>query len=274
MFNYENITPKLGIEFTDDPQLSKFTDSEVNHLNELAAEYGVVVARNQAMTMDQQAAFAHKLGTPLTTPINKNGVPDELIVIKANEHSKRVAGEGWHSDVSSNAQPPGRSMLRMETVPESGGDTLFANMYLAYESLSDNFKNLISSLSAVNSAEKPDAAVTRVHRIAEKPKNSKDIVTRAIHPIVRTHPKTGRKALYCSAAHSLNLEGMSIKESSCILEYLYSVQQREEFSCRYKWKKGSLAFWDNRCAQHNALNDYHGYRRVMHRVTHEGDIPS
>ena len=107
MFNYENITPKLGIEFTDDPQLSKFTDSEVNHLNELAAEYGVVVARNQAMTMDQQAAFAHKLGTPLTTPINKNDVPNELIVIKANEHSKRVAGEGWHSDVSSNAQPPG-----------------------------------------------------------------------------------------------------------------------------------------------------------------------
>ena len=165
-------------------------------------------------------------------------------------------------------------MLYALEVPTYGGDTLFANMYLAYESLSDNFKNLISSLSAVNSAEKPDAAVTRVHRIAEKPKNSKDIVTRAIHPIVRTHPKTGRKALYCSAAHSLNLEGMSIKESSCILEYLYSVQQREEFSCRYKWKKGSLAFWDNRCAQHNALNDYHGYRRVMHRVTHEGDIPS
>ena len=100
MFNYENITPKLGIEFTDDPQLSEFTDSEVNHLNELAAEYGVVVARNQAMTMDQQAAFAHKLGTPLTTPINKNDVPNELIVIKANEHSKRVAGEGWHSDAA------------------------------------------------------------------------------------------------------------------------------------------------------------------------------
>ena len=145
-------------------------------------------------------------------------------------------------------------------------------MYLAYESLSEEFKQLISNLSAVNSAEKPDAAVTRVQN-SRKTEGLRGYHHHCDTPIVRTHPKTGRKALYCSAAHSLHLEGMSIEESSCILDYLYTVQQKEEFSCRYKWKKGSLAFWDNRCAQHNALNDYHGFRRVMHRVTHEGDVP-
>jgi len=135
------------------------------------------------------------------------------------------------------------------------------------------YKTIIDNLYAVNSAEKPDAAVTRVHRIADKPKNAKDIVTTSRHPIVRTHPKTKKKALYCSGAHSIRIDGMDEAESNSILQHLYSVQQREEFSCRFQWKKGSVAFWDNRCAQHNALNDYHGFRRVMHRVTHEGDRP-
>ena len=148
MFKHKNITPKFGVELLDDPQLTEFNESEVNYLNELAAEFGVVVARNQVMTMEQQAAFARKLGTPLTIPINKNDVPDELIVIKANEHSKRVAREGWHSDVSSNAQPPRLSMLRMEIVPEPGGDTLFANMVEALATLSPKIQVFLKELTA------------------------------------------------------------------------------------------------------------------------------
>ena len=146
-------------------------------------------------------------------------------------------------------------------------------MYLAYEALSPALQALLAGLRGVNSAEKPDAAVTRTYRMAEKPRDARDVVTTASHPLVRTHPETGRKALYCSAAHTLRIDGMTEAESRPILEYLYRVQQREEFGCRFHWEAGSVAFWDNRCAQHNALNDYHGQRRVMHRVTLEGEVP-
>jgi taurine dioxygenase len=125
----------------------------------------------------------------------------------------------------------------------------------------------------VNSAEKPDAAITRTHRIAERPRNAEDMVTTAVHPLVRTHPETGRKALYCSNAHTTHIDGMTADESRPLLHYLYTVQQREEYQCRFHWEPGSVAFWDNRCAQHNALNDYHGHQRTMYRVTLEGDRP-
>ena len=130
-----------------------------------------------------------------------------------------------------------------------------------------------ANLRGVNSAEKPDAAITRANRIAEKPKDAADIATVASHPIVRSHPETGRKALYCSSAHTLSIDGMTPEESRPLLEYLYRVQQREEFTCRFHWQKGSVAFWDNRAAQHYALNDYHGHRRIMHRVTLKGEVP-
>jgi taurine dioxygenase len=147
-------------------------------------------------------------------------------------------------------------------------------MYLAYDALSEGLKRLLSGLRAVNSAEKPDAAVTRINRIADRPVDASEIITTVAHPIVRTHPETGRKALYCSDAHSTKIEGLTIDESRPLLRYLYSVQQREEFQCRFHWEQGSMAIWDNRCAQHNALNDYHGYNRAMYRVTLEGDQPS
>ncbi len=146
-------------------------------------------------------------------------------------------------------------------------------MYMAYEFLSDGMKEMLAEMRTICSAEKPDAAVTRVHRIAESPKDAEKIVTEASHPIVRTHPETGRKALYCSAAHSIRIDGMTEQESKPILEYLYSVQQRPELACRWHWEAGSVAFWDNRAVQHYAASDYYPHKRLLRRVTVSGDRP-
>ena len=268
------LTPAIGALISGVDISTEITREIVEEIESAFHNHLVLFFEDQKLTPSQLVDFAKRFGNIGYYPFVQ-GMQEqpEVVEVVKNEDEKINFGGLWHTDTSYLPKPPASSMLYALEVPTFGGDTLFANMYLAYESLSEEFKQLISNLSAVNSAEKPDAAVTRVHRIAEKPRDSEDIITTATHPIVRTHPKTGRKALYCSAAHSLHLEGMSIEESSCILDYLYTVQQKEEFSCRYKWKKGSLAFWDNRCAQHNALNDYHGFRRVMHRVTHEGDVP-
>ena len=154
-----------------------------------------------------------------------------------------------------------------------GGDTLFANQYLAYETLSDGMKRLLDGLVALNASAKADVTRTREDRLKDS-KNSqarKDYV--AEHPVVRTHPETGRKALYVNVAHTVRFKDMSEEESAPILDFLFRHQTRPEFTCRFHWEPGSIAFWDNRCAQHNPVNDYHGYRRMMHRITLKGDKP-
>ena len=164
------------------------------------------------------------------------------------------------------------SMLLAREIPPFGGDTLFANMYLAYESLSGGFKNLLSTLRAVNSSKKADASKTREDRIKTDGAQQSDF--EAEHPVVRTHPETGRKALYVNSGHTVRFAGWTGEESAALLRYLFEWQIKPEFTCRFSWQPGSIALWDNRCAQHNPVNDYHGYRRVMHRITLAGDVPA
>ena len=165
------------------------------------------------------------------------------------------------------------TMLYARVIPTTGGDTLFANMVMAYENLSAGMQRLLIGLTAVNSAEKDDAAATRVDRLRERPREVGETVTVAEHPIVRTHPETGRKALYVNPGHTVCIAGFSEVESAPILDYLYRHQTQPEFTCRFRWRRDSLAFWDNRATQHYPLNDYHGFKRVMHRVTLAGDVP-
>jgi len=165
------------------------------------------------------------------------------------------------------------SMLLALEVPPIGGDTLFANMYAAYETLSGGMKRLLAGLKAVNSSAVADVTRTREDRIASNPGKAKGQVFEAAHPVVRTHPETGRKALYVNCAHTVRFDGMSQEESAGLLSFLYAHQTKPEFTCRFRWQVGSLAFWDNRAAQHNPINDYHGYRRRMHRITLAGDRP-
>jgi taurine dioxygenase len=163
------------------------------------------------------------------------------------------------------------SMLLAREVPPFGGDTLFASQYLAYESLSEGMRRLLDGLVAVNASAKADVTRTREDRVKEQEGASKNF--EAEHPVIRTHPETGRKALYVNVAHTVRFKGMTEEESAPLLRFLFEHQVKAEFTCRFQWRVGSLAFWDNRCTQHNPINDYHGQRRVMHRITLAGDKP-
>jgi taurine dioxygenase len=179
----------------------------------------------------------------------------------------------WHSDTAYLDVPPMASLLVARDVPAVGGDTLFANMYLAYETLSDGMKRLIDPLVAVNSSALADASKTREDRVKDSARRDAATQYVAEHPVVRVHPERGKKALYVNVAHTERFGGMTREESAPILGYLYRHQIRPELTCRFRWRPGSIAFWDNRAAQHNAINDYAGHRRLMHRVTLAGDRP-
>jgi taurine dioxygenase len=268
------ITPALGAVVSGVDLAQELPTVTLDEIRHAFHTYLVLFFRDQNLAPDRLVAFARHFGEIGYYPFvaGMAGHPEVVEVIKKEDETINFGGL-WHTDTSYLERPPLGSVLYAVDVPAVGGDTLFANMYLAYEALSPGMQRLLAPLRGVNSAEKPDAAVTRTHRLAEKPRDARDVVTTASHPLVRTHPDTGRKALYCSAAHTVCIEGMTEAESRPILDYLYRVQQREEFGCRWHWTPGAVAFWDNRCAQHNALNDYHGHKRVMHRVTLEGEVP-
>jgi len=234
----------------------------------------VIFFVKQDLTLEQYMAFARNLGTPVEYPFVK-GLPGfpHVIEVKKLEHEKTNFGGIWHSDTSYLDEPPMGSMLLAREVPPYGGDTLFANQYLAYESLSDGMKRLVGGLTCINTSAKADVSKTREDRIKTDGRDEARKDFAAGHPAVRTHPETGRKALYVNVAHTARFDGMTEEESAPILGYLFQHQVRPEFTCRFSWQAGSIALWDNRCAQHNPVNDYHGLRRVMHRITLAGERP-
>lgn len=266
MLTHSNITPGLGAELASEIQLNDLTDTEVNDLKQLGAERGIIVARAQVMTLDQQAAFAHRLGEPLTKPTNPAEIPPELIQIKAGQNTKRAAGEGWHSDVSSESEPPGLSMLRMEVVPSAGGDTLFANMYAAYESLSPAMQSFVESLTAKHEPRGHYLYISGAKKLEELPS--------AVHPVVRIHPDTGRKALYVNVGFVSHIKELNSRESHSLLQMLYDhVAYSANIQCRISWQPGTVVFWDNRCVQHFAAFDYFPKQRLGYRATIRGEKP-
>jgi len=273
-FDTVPVSPAIGAELLGIDLSQDLSDEAIDEIRQALLDHLVIFFRNQSVTPSQQIAFSQRFGELSFYPF-VSGLPDypEIVEVRKEPDETTNFGGLWHTDTSYLPIPPLGSLLYALEVPPSGGDTLFANMYMAYDALSDTMKDLLVGLHGVNSAERGSAASTRVDRIRDNPKKANEIVTTATHPLVRTHPETGRKALYCSDAHTMHIEGMTLEESQPILRYLYRQQQRPEFSCRFQWTPGALAFWDNRAAQHNALNDYHGHRRVMHRVTLTGDIP-
>ena len=237
-------------------------------------EHLVIFFNDQELSPAKFLAFARRFGEVIEYPFVKGleGLPEIVPVVKL-EHERLNFGGIWHSDTAYLDVPPMASMLIAREVPPVGGDTLFANMYLAYEALSDGMKRLLDGLVAINSSAKADVSQTREDRMKDSARGDRKKEYLAAHPVVRIHPETGRKGLYVNVAHTVSFEGMTSEESAPILDYLFRHQIRPEFTCRFRWRVGSIAFWDNRCAQHNPINDYHGHRRVMHRVTLAGDKP-
>jgi taurine dioxygenase len=177
----------------------------------------------------------------------------------------------WHSDTTYLPRPPMATMLVARELPPYGGDTLFANQYLAYETLSPGMRRFLDNAVGVSNSAKADVTRTREDRLKTDGTARARENLIAEHPAVRVHPETGRRALYVNTAHTTRFADMTEEESAPILEFLFQHQIRPEFTCRFRWQPGSVAFWDNRCAQHNPVNDYHGFRRVMHRITLAGE---
>jgi taurine dioxygenase len=268
------IAGALGAEISA-IDLAAINPGMAKDLRQALLEHQVIFLRNQPLSPAQFLEFASHMGEPVEYPFVKglDGYP-HIIEVKKLENERSNFGGIWHSDTTYLEEPPMGSMLLAREVPPYGGDTLFANQYLAYEMLSDTMKRLLDGLVGISSSAKADVSKTREDRIRTDGKTSeapRDYV--AEHPVVRTHPETGRKCLYVNVAHTSGIKGMTTEESQPILDFLFAHQVKAEFTCRFSWEPGSLAFWDNRCAQHNPINDYHGFRRVMHRITLRGDRP-
>ncbi len=266
------IAGALGAEISGVDLSRPLDDATLGALRRAWLEHLVIFFRDQDLSPAQFLAFARRFGEVIEYPFVK-GLDDypEIIPVLKLEHERVNFGGVWHSDTAYLDVPPMASMLIAREIPPFGGDTLFANMYLAYETLSDGMKRLLEPLAAVNASAKADVTRTREDRMKDGAREKKDYL--ATHTVVRVHPETGRRALYVNVAHTIRFDGMTEEESAPLLDYLFRHQIRPEFTCRFRWRPGSIAFWDNRCTQHNPINDYHGHRRLLHRVTLAGDPP-
>jgi taurine dioxygenase len=264
----------LGAEISGVDLSKPLDDIVIAELRRAWLEHLVVFFRDQDLSLAQFLAFARRVGTPIEYPFVK-GLDEypEIIPVLKLAHEKINFGGIWHSDTSYLDVPPMASMLIAREVPPAGGDTEFANMYRAYETLSDGMRHLLDGLAGVNSSASADVSRTREDRLKDSARDDARKEYVATHPVVRVHPETGRRALYVNIAHTVRFEGMTKEESAPILDYVYRWQVRPELTCRFRWQPGSIALWDNRCAQHNAINDYPGHRRLMHRITLAGDTP-
>jgi taurine dioxygenase len=274
-FEVRPIAGALGAELHGIDLSADLPDSTVAAIRQALLDHLVIFFRDQTLPPERFLALAHRFGTPIEYPFVKGieGFPEIINVAKLENETVNFGGV-WHSDTTYLQEPPMATLLVAREVPEAGGDTLFANQYLAYETLSEKLRNLLAGLKGVSSSAKADASRTREDRIRTDGSADARKLLVAEHPAVRTHPETGRRALYVNRAHTVSIAGMTEEESKPLLEYLFSHQIRPEFTCRFHWTPGALAIWDNRCAQHYAINDYAGHRRIMQRITLAGDRPS
>jgi taurine dioxygenase len=263
------LTPTIGAEIFGVDLAKPLGNQQFQEVHDALMENLVIFFRDQKLSIDEHKDFGRRFG-PLhvhpNAPIAFAEHP-EILVIKADETSTRVAGENWHTDVSCDLEPPMGSILYMtEVPPEGGGDTLFANMYRAYETLSQPIKTLLQGLTALH-----DSSKAHYYRVKATDREVK--FPDAEHPVVRTHPVTGKQALFVNRGFSLRIPQLTKAESDALLEMLYRHIETPEFHCRFKWQPGSVAFWDNRSTQHHAMFDYFPHRRYGHRVTISGDRP-
>lgn len=276
-FEITRLTGALGAEIKGINLADDLDESVIRQIRQALLDHLVVFFRDQKMTPDQHLAFARKFGE-LDEHDFVKGLPNYPHIIRLVREADETGGNFggvWHSDVTHQEAPALGSILYALDVPPVGGDTLFANQYLAYETLSPGMKKLLDGLIAMHTAKGPFGPEGR----AKYNWKNMDVVPseKALeemeHPVVRTHPETGRKGLFVNKTFNVRFKDMTEAESAPLLNFLFEHSRQEAFTCRFKWEKGSVAFWDNRSVMHYALNDYNGFRREMHRVTVAGDKP-
>jgi taurine dioxygenase len=271
-FDVAQTSGALGVEILGVDLSEPLSDPEIGELRDALNQYGVIFFREQNLTPEQHIAFAERFG-----PIDINrffqaapGYPQIAEVRKEPEQKINIGG-GWHTDHSYDQIPALGSILLARETPPRGGDTMFACMNLAYEALSEGLKETLGNMRAVHSSRHVfGAASAYVKEAGGRLGNTENAVQDAIHPVVLRHPESGKKILYVNPAFTTHFEGWTAQESAPLLAYLYQHAARPEFQTRFQWRNGSIAFWDNRATWHYAINDYHGSRRLMHRITVQG----
>jgi taurine dioxygenase len=278
------ISGALGAEVSGVDLSNKLDNSGFAAVHEAFLDHQVIFFRNQTLTPQQHSDFGRRFGELDIHPYAEglDGYPEVLPIIKEPEDRGGNFGGTWHSDVTFSEKPALGSILYALDVPDYGGDTMFSNMYMAYDALSDGMKDILDGLTALHNASgaygsgsnsRTSQRLAEGSRSMEVKVGGADAETMVEQPVVRTHPETGRKALFVNHVFTQRFKGWTEEESKPLLDYLYAHAVRPEFTCRFRWQKGSVAFWDNRCTQHYALDDYAGQRREMHRVTVCGDRP-
>jgi len=260
------MTKRIGAEiFGVDLAAPALGNQVLSELHDALMEHQVIFFRDQELDHESHKRLGRAFG-PLAIHSGVAGIPDhpEIVAIHADENSKFVAGEDWHSDLSCNEEPPMGSILYMHTVPEDGGDTLFSSMYAAYDALSPAMKTFLEPLTAVHDGNHVYQALF--------PDPSKSYPCNS-HPVIRTHPVTGRKALFVNGSYTTRINELGKKESNAVLGFLFDHVKNPNFQVRFRWRKNSVAFWDNRCTQHFAVWDYFPETRSGFRVTVAGDKP-
>jgi len=277
----EKVTGSLGAEVRGVDLSRPLSHSVADELRRALVDHLVLLFRDQHLTPEQQITFSQLFGPLCRVPYVRpmDGYPDVIRVLKeADERRISTFGNAWHSDFSFLDEPPMASILYALEVPMHGGDTLWINMYEAYEALSDGMKRMLRGLRAMHSG-RPYGVTgappsdLRTSRSIGIERNNPEADREVAHPVVRLHPESGRKALFVNSIYTGRFEDMSEAESRPLLDYLYQHALRPEFACRFRWQPGSLAVWDNRCTLHYAVNDYDGSRRLLHRTQVKGEKP-
>ena len=247
-------------------------------INQALLDHLVIVFPEQDITPDQHKEFGRRFGTLNIHPHVKSldGHPEILDITKEPDDKLNFGG-GWHSDMTFLPEPVLGSILYAKELPKVGGDTMWANTCLAYDALSEAMKKMLEGLVAVHTANEIYGAdgiyADPKHPAAGKSMGKDEAKQTSEHPLIRTHPETGRKLIFVNPAFTTKIKGMTRSESRPILEFLFEHATKPEFVYRHKWSERDVVMWDNRSTQHYALNDYHGQRRVVHRVTVNGDKP-
>ncbi|WAC58494.1 TauD/TfdA dioxygenase family protein [Brevundimonas sp. SL130] len=261
----EPVTLRIGAEISGIDLTKPIGEAQKIELRRALADHLVIFFRDQPINHEQHMALGRAFSELIVHP-GAPGIEDHplIVAIHADASSKYVAGESWHSDLSCNAEPPLGSILRLHTVPECGGDTMFASMYAAYEALSDRMKTYLEGLTAEHDANHVYHALYKDYETTY-PRNN--------HPVVITHPVTGRKALFVNSSYTTKINELSDNESQAVLAYLYDHCANPNFHVRFRWRPNSIAFWDNRCTHHLAVWDYFPQTRSGFRVTLKGERP-
>ena len=266
--NVQKLTPAIGAELTGIDLTAELSDSQIAEIRQALLDHKVIFFRDQNLEREELLSFASRFGELEIHPATpKDQAHPEILRIAHGPDSKGKENM-WHSDVTWREEPSLGSVLSALELPPVGGDTLFANMNLAYEKLPEDIRDQITGMTAMH-----DIARVFAKRLGKKPEELHDKYPPQEHPVVRTHPETGLRALYVNNAFTSHIVGLEDTESAALLSKLYATAANPEIQCRFRWTKGAIAFWDNRASQHFAASDYFPARRVMERATVKGDRP-